>query len=123
MMKDSAVAIWSTIVVCVCGLIVFAVMFATNAVTYPTWLGIQRNAVEQSKSYVDSANGSLSTYTQEYRALDSKIAEADNNAALVGTYKAQQKAILNSMCQQINSMRAGTVAPASSSFVAQHGGC
>lgn len=123
MFKDSMSAVWVTIVLCVCVAIVVLAMFGLNAGLYPRWLGVQRNAVEESKSYVDSANSSLTTYAQEYRALDSKIAEADNNADVVATYKAQQKAIMNSMCQQIASMKANTISPVSSAFVAEHGGC
>lgn len=123
MLRDSAAAVWWTIVLSFCVLLFAGAVFAFNAGLYPAWLGIQRNAVEQSKSYVDSANGSLTTYAQEYRALDTKIAEAGDNSSTVGAYKAQQKAILNSMCQQIDSMRTNTVAPAALSFMTQHGGC
>lgn len=101
--------------------IVVATIFALNSALLPAWLGVQRNAVENSKSYNDSRNTALTTSIQEYNALEVKVAEAKGDEALTDAYKAQQKAILNNMCQMVVSTK--EIAPNTQQFLAEHGGC
>jgi len=88
---------------------------------YPWWLQVQRESVKESQSFTDSTNIAMSNFIREYRALDTKIAEAGDNTELVKTYKAQQGAILTQMCKTRATMR--EVAPDTLQFLSQHGGC
>ena len=92
-----------------------------SRVVYPWWLSIQREAVEDSKSYTDSTNIAMANYIREYHSLDSKIAEAKGDQFLIAPYQAQQSAILNQMCQIKATMN--DVAPDTQVFLSQHGGC
>lgn len=96
---------------------------ALNGQLYPWWLSIQRKSVEQSKSFTDSNNNMLESYMLEYSRLDTKIAEAQGDEAIIGAYKAQQKAIVEKMCRQISTMAQGTVNPNTTQFLNSHGGC
>lgn len=96
---------------------------ALNGQLYPWWLSIQRKSVEQSKSFTDSNNNMLESYMLEYSRLDTKIAEAQGDEAIIGAYKAQQKAIVGKMCRQISTMAQGTVNPNTTQFLNSHGGC
>lgn len=101
--------------------IVGAGIYAFDSTFLPLWMGVQRNAVENSKSYNDSRNTALTTYIQEYNALEVKVVEAKGDEMLTGVYNAQQKAILNNMCQMAVSTK--EVAPNTQQFLVEHGGC
>lgn len=96
---------------------------ALNGQLYPWWLSIQRKSVEQSKSFTDGNNNMLESYMLEYSRLDTKIAESQGDEAIIGAYKAQQKAIVGKMCRQISTMAQGTVNPNTTQFLNSHGGC
>lgn len=96
---------------------------ALNGQLYPWWLSIQRKSVEQSKSFTDGNNNMLESYVLEVSRLDTKIAEAQGDEAIIGAYKAQQKAIVEKMCRQISTMAQGTVNPNTTQFLNSHGGC
>jgi hypothetical protein len=96
---------------------------ALNGQLYPWWLSIQRKSVEQSKSFTDGNNNMLESYMLEYSRLDTKIAEAQSDEAIIGAYKAQQKAIVEKMCRQTSTMAQGTVNPNTTQFLNSHGGC
>jgi uncharacterized protein with GYD domain len=96
---------------------------ALNGTLYPWWLSIQRKSVEQSKSFVDSNNNMLESYILEYGRLDTKIAEANGNTAVVQAYEAQQKAIVTKMCLEISTMKQGTVNPNTLTWLNSKGGC
>lgn len=96
---------------------------ALNGQLYPWWLSIQRKSVEQSKSFTDGNNNMLESYVLEVSRLDTKIAEAQGDEAIIGAYKAQQKAIVGKMCRQISTMAQGTVNPNTTQFLNSHGGC
>lgn len=101
--------------------IIVAGIFALNSALLSAWLGVQRNAVENSKSFNDSRNTALTTFIQEYNALEVKVAEAKGDESLTSAYKAQQKAIFNNMCQMAVSTK--DIAPNTRQFLAEHGGC
>jgi hypothetical protein len=90
---------------------------------YPQWLGVQRSAVESSKSFVDSNNIALANLQTEFYRLDTKIAEAGQDSELANTYKAQQEAVVNQMCMKVVRMKSNTVAPEITVFLAKEGGC
>lgn len=98
---------WLIIVLIVIA-IISAGAFYWNAYFYPKWLGVQRNAVENSKSYVDSTNSAMMTYIQQYEALPDSP---------------QRTAVMNDLCQLYSTMKPDTVRPLIASFVAEHGGC
>jgi hypothetical protein len=116
------VLFWCLIALVVTALITFGTM-AIQGKTLPWWLSIQRQAVEQSKSFTDANNNMLSTYSMEYQALDTKIAEAKGDQELISVYKAQQKAILRKMCQEVSTMSPGTVNPQTLQWMNSEGGC
>jgi|WetSurMetagenome_2_1015567.scaffolds.fasta_scaffold789879_2 hypothetical protein len=109
-----------SLVVCV---IAVAFTALNGEVLYPWWLSMQRKGVEQSKSFTDSNNSMLQTYMLEYSRLDTKIAEAQGNDAVVSAYKSQQKAIITKMCTEISTMNKSTVNPDVLSFLNSNGGC
>jgi len=90
---------------------------------YPWWLSIQRKSVEQSKSFTDANNNMLASYILEYSRLDTKIAEAGENKAVVTAYKAQQKMIVTKMCLEISTMSTVTVKPSTLTWLNSKGGC
>jgi hypothetical protein len=116
---------------CLLGLVAIAILvagigaitMAANGTLYPWWLSIQRKSVEQSKSFVDSNNNMLETYKLEYVRLDTKIAEANGNDAVVKAYAAQQVAVREKMCKQISTMAQGTVNPNTLAWLNSNGGC
>ncbi len=116
------VLFWSFFALIMAALFAFGSL-AIQGKVLPAWLSIQRKAVEQSKSFTDANNNMLSTYSMEYQALDTKIAEANGNTDLTSAYKAQQKAILRKMCQEISTMSPGTINPDTLQFINSKGGC
>ena len=112
-------AVWALLLIAV----VAGGLFAFNSVLYPWWLSVQRESVENSKSYNDSRNSQLFTYMSEYKDLESKIAENESNLPAVTAYRGQQGAILDSMCQIVGTMNSETVSPDIVAFLFQYGGC
>lgn len=90
---------------------------------YPWWLSVQRESVEESKSFTDSNNNMLQTYILEHSRLDTKVIEAGDDQGLVVAYKAQQRAIVEKMCRQISTMEKDTVNPDTLFWLNSHGGC
>lgn len=125
-MKDFREAI-SGCVVFVGVVVVFVALViglaALNGALYPWWLSVQRNAVEQSKSFVDANNNMLETYKLEYVRLDTKIAEAQGDEKLIAAYHSQQAAIINQMCTEISTMNRSTVNPNTIAWISSQGGC
>jgi len=118
--ETSEMLYWTVIAVVVLGILAFGTLFIQSKV-YPWWLEIQRNAVEESKSFVDSRNDGLITMRQEYLRLEEKAVAAPGE--VVPAYRAQQKAILDDMCQIVETMQPDTVATSINQFLALHGGC
>lgn len=96
---------------------------AVQRVVYPWWLSVQREAVEESKSFTDANNNMLQAYMLEYSRLDTKIAEAQGNVELVAAYNAQQSAIVERMCRQISTMKRDTVNPTTIQWLNGKGNC
>lgn len=108
-------------------LIVFAIMsfgvLSINYIIYPTYLALQRESVENSKSYINSRNDALFTYYTEYNKLETKIAESGENQNLINTYKSQQTAIYDSMCHMVNAMDRNNVSSLINQFLVNNGEC
>jgi len=91
----------------------------------PWQMKIERQAVKQSESFVNSQNDALSNMVTQYGGLEIQLAQA-NTAGDTGTataVKGQERMIISQMCRAINGMAPGTVAYNNSSFIASHGGC
>lgn len=93
----------------VIGMIVSAVAIAWFAVIRPAQIAIERDAVEQSKSYNDASNIALSNYMVQY----------ESPSATDG----QKKAIVNAMCEIALKMKPNNVSPRIRKFLSEHGGC
>jgi hypothetical protein len=120
--------IWYSGLTALAFVIVIGVGYLILAKAQPWWLGVQREAQGQSKSFVDSNNKAISMYMADYAVLDTKIAEAtaSNNGMtedLIVAYKAQQKAIMTKVCQTAGQMVPGTVDGYNQKFISEHGGC
>lgn len=102
-------AVGITLIVIVVIVMIYSALFFLWAGTLPFGLSVQRNAVEESKSYIDSANSMMVTYMQDYTRNE--------------TNPAQQQADLNAICEQISHMKRDTVSPMVSQFIASKGGC
>lgn len=112
--------IWMLVIVAV----IVAGGFALWAAFYPLQLRVERLSVEQSKSYNDSRNTALMNYKVQYENLAVKLAEDNGaNPTADAEYTAQEKSILDSMCQMISTMTPDAVNPLATSFLSQHGGC
>jgi hypothetical protein len=115
--------VWASfLVVIVLAIITLGSLFVQR-VAYPWWLSIQRESVENSKSFVDANNNMLETYKLEFSRLDTKIAEAKGDGKLIEAYEAQQKAILERMCKEISTMKIETVNPSTLTWLNSKGGC
>jgi len=112
------ILLWMTLAI----VVISAVGYGVDAYFLPWYTAIQRNVVEQSKSFTDSHNEALIKDEQAYAALDVNIAQS-TDASTIKAYKAQQVAILNTMCETMSTMKPDTISPLVTSFVAQHGGC
>jgi len=86
----------------------------------PWQKSVERQVVEQSKSFVDSNNNQLENYKLEYVRLDTKIFENPDSKSV---YKAQQQAILERMCREISTMNKSTVNTSTLSWINSVGGC
>lgn len=100
-----------------------ALSFGIYAVTAPMRAAVDRNVVENSKSYTDSNNQAMLTFIQDYNALGVKIAQAQGNTDLITSYKGQQSADVNLICGNYTKMPVDAVSPVVRSFVYQRGGC
>ena len=89
--------------------IVIVVSLGWFAFVRPAQLSIERDAVEQSKSYNDASNIALSNYMVEYESPNAT--------------DGQKKAIINAMCEMTLKMKADLVSPRVSKFLAKNGGC
>lgn len=118
----SDVVWWSVLTIVVLAIIIFGGLFIQR-IAYPWWLSIQREAVEESKSFTDANNNMLQTYMLEYSRLDTKIVEAQGDIELVAAYNAQQIAILERMCRQISTMKIDTVNPNTLTWLNSKGVC
>ena len=122
--KDLLKGMWKGIFWFMVISIVMTVFFtALNAGILPWQKKIERNVVEQSKSFVDGNNNMLATYQLEYSRLELKIIEAQGDPVLISGYNTHQKAIIEKMCRQISTMSEGTVNPDTTRFLSMHGGC
>jgi exoribonuclease II len=110
---------WTLIII----VVLTVAITALNGTLYPWWLSLQRNAVENSDSFVDSNNNMLQQYILEHSRLDTKIAEAKGDETLIPAYKAQQKAIVERMCREIATMKRDTVNSNTITWVNSNGGC
>lgn len=83
---------------------------ALGADILPRWKAVERRTVEQSKSFTDSRNDAALNLIREHARLSESEA-------------GQRQAIYEQICQTVDTMAAGTVAPAVSRWVATNGGC
>ncbi len=113
---------WAVIALVIVAILAFGGL-AIQRWAYPWWLSIQRESVENSKSFSDANNNMLETYKLEYTRLDTKIAEAGDDANLTAAYRAQQNAIIEKMCRQISTMKKATVNPSTLTWLNSKGGC
>lgn len=97
--------------------------FGVWAGLFPLGLAVQRNAVEQSKSYTDSTNTAMIMYMQDWQKLDTEIAKSEGNVFLIATYRGQQRSDINLICATKASMRPETVSSVVLQFISQNGGC
>ncbi len=115
------------------GLLIVAVLvtavqafgMATYGWVLPWQKSIERQAVKQSESFVNSQSDSMSTDMTQYAGLEVQLAQA-NTAGDTGTataIKGQENMIISQMCIQLHGMAKNTINPAYTSFVASHGGC
>lgn len=96
---------WLIVLSVIIGLAVLAFF----AFVYPQSLAIQREAVEQSKSYNDASNIALSNYIVEYNSPNAT--------------DGQKKAIIGAMCEIVMKMNSESVSPRVKKFLSQNGGC
>lgn len=83
---------------------------ALGADILPRWKAVERRTVEQSKSFTDSRNDASLNLIREYE----RVGESEDG---------QRRAIFEQVCQTVDTMAAGAVAPAVSRWVANNGGC
>lgn len=121
--RQSAVMLWSVVITALCLVILGVTLFGLDSIIYPLQLKVEREAVLQSQGYVDGSITGLENYKLEYMRLESKIAEAGQNAAVTTAYQAQQKAILGSMCSITVKMNAETIPETIVHFLTEKGGC
>ena len=100
--------------------LVLSICVVGSFALYPVWLAYHRVSLEQSKSFTDSHNNMLETYVLEYSRLDTKIVSDPESKP---QYEAQQKALIEQMCQIKSTMGIGTINPDIVRFLATHGGC
>lgn len=108
-MKDRLSELGWTAWLLILATIVIAVSFGWFAILRPMQLQVERNAVEQSKSYNDASNIALSNYMVEYESPNAT--------------DGQKKAIINAMCEITLKMKAELISPRVSKFLAKNGGC
>ena len=101
--------IWVLIITLIVTAVLAVGLLAINGVVLPWERAIDRNVVEQSKSFTDSNNNMLATYMLEYGRLDVEIAKVKDNPDLSGAYISQQKAIVGRMCKQMATMNRATI--------------
>lgn len=114
--------IWFTLLT----LLVVAILsfggLAIRRYTLPAWFGIQREAVQESKSFVDSTNSNLANLKTEYTRLQAKIAESEKGES-IAAYEAQQDMVIDQMCIVVKTMNGNNVDYTINTFLAEHGGC
>lgn len=96
--------------------------FGINKILYPAQVQLQREVVQQSKSFVDSTNTSLINFKAEHGRLAVKIAESKNESA-VAAYKAQQNQLIEQMCKISATMDKATIDRDVVNFINEKGGC
>ena len=119
-MKDTVKFLLGGFAILVIGIVAIIGIYA---LTYPTSLAIQRNAVEQSKSFIDSHNVQLENHKLEYSRLEVDIAHAGEDETSIAAYKAQQDAIIDMMCQLKSTMDVDTINPQTLTWLNSKGGC
>ena len=115
-------AIWGSILFLVVVAVLSFGTFGINKVLYPAQIAVQRDAVQESKSFVDSTNTTLGKLKMEHGRLQVKIAESDN-PEVDATYKAQQNQVIEQMCTIMGTMDKATVDRSIASFISEEGGC
>lgn len=95
---------------------------AIQRYAYPMWIGVQRDAVQESKSFVDSTNSNLANLKTEHLLLQTKIVESEKPES-IAAYKAQQEMVISQMCIIAGTMEDSTVSQDIRSFLAEKGQC
>lgn len=124
--KGGAAGCGITAYVTVLMLAVVAV-FAVAGAAYEWWYlpfhaQLERNTVEQSKSFTDSSNLAMVNAIQQYNAIEVSITQTKDQAE-IGAYRAQQKALKNDICKTRATMKPDTVSADVNTWLASHGGC
>lgn len=126
-MKETAKGIGSIIGITLLSLLVIGIFMvgitALNGTLLPWWYSIQRQTVEQSKSFTNSNNLALQNYIHEYSVLETEIVKAQGHPDVISAYKEQQLAIINLMCMEVSTMHRNTVDPNTLTWLNSHGGC
>ncbi len=117
---ELVVTVWVSILTIVLIAILSFGEFAINRALYPAWMGVQREAVQQSKSFVDSTNTTLGKLKLEHGRLAVKVLESPDST---GVYEAQQQQVIEQMCTIVATMGESTVDRSIISFINEEGGC
>lgn len=104
----SAAAIWGTIIACICIGLITIFSLGLQAKLMPWWFAVQRETVEQSKSFVDSTTTSMLNKIVEYGKTKDKN---------------QKEAIYTLVCNQATNMAPGTVPSTVAVWLGQNGDC
>ncbi len=125
-MRERSAELGATVWIGILSIVLIAILafggFAINRTLYPAWMGVQREAVQQSKSFVDSTGTTLANLKTEHGRLQVKIAETEKPEA-VAVYKAQQQQVVEQMCTIVATMDKSTVDRSIINFINEEGGC
>lgn len=106
--RVSAAAIWTTIILCACIGILAIFSLGLQAKLMPWWFAVQRDATEQSKSFINSQTQAMLNKIVEY----GKTEDAS-----------QKEVIYNLVCSQATEMAPGTVPSKVAVWLGQNGEC
>lgn len=106
--RVSAAAVWGIIVLCVCLGIFTIFSLGLQAKLMPWWFAVQRQTVEESKSFVDSNTTAMLNKIAEYGKTENQD---------------QKDAIYTLVCTQATKMAPGTVPSNVARWLGEHGDC
>lgn len=117
--------VWYTIVFVFLGVLVIGLLQGFGLISLPFIKTVEREAVEQSKSYNDSKSIQLVNFIKEYNSLETKAIEAETNKelAVAKAYRSQKDAVFAMICQHISTMDINNINPKTLKFISINGGC
>jgi len=101
--------------------IVSLVLTAVNGFALPWQLGMQRNAVEQSRSFIDSRNTQAINKIERWFDLERQRMGADPDTAMA--IEGQQQFLYENICALAQEQNRTTVLSQVRLFLAEHGNC